>query len=105
MKTREAHWYHLAAARMSRRDFVRIGRDVAGIVALGSLGACRADRSAQLAVSPFPSGVASGDPDAGGMVLWTRLSGEGMREAGLAAEPVAVRWEVAADESFARIVR
>ncbi len=105
VKTTEAHWYDLTAARMSRRDFVRIGRDVAGIVALGSLGACRSDRTAQLAVSPFPSGVASGDPDAEGMVLWTRLSGEGMRDAGLATEPVAVRWEVAADESFSRVVR
>ena len=105
VKTREAHWYDLAAARMSRRDFVRIGRDVAGIVALGSLSACRGDRTARLAAPPFPSGVASGDPDAEGMVLWTRLSAEGMREAGLATEPVAVRWEVAADESFSRVVR
>ena len=105
VKTREAHWYDLAAARVSRRDFVRIGRDLAGIVALGSLSACRGDRTAQLATAPFPSGVASGDPDGGGMVLWTRLSEEGIREAGLARDPVAVRWEVAADEGFARIVR
>ncbi len=105
MKTRATHWYDLAAGRLSRREFVRIGRDLAGVVALGSLSACRGDRTAQLAVSPFPSGVASGDPDAGGMVLWTRLSAEGVRDAGLALDPVAVRWEVAADETFSRVVR
>ena len=105
MKTKSAYWYDLTAARLSRRDFVRIGRDAAGLVALGSLSACRGDRIVQLAASPFPCGVASGDPDAGGVVLWTRLSQEGVRDAGQALDPVAVRWEVAADEGFARIVR
>jgi alkaline phosphatase D len=47
---------------------------------------------------PFGLGVASGYPHPGGMLLWTRLTGE--------LPPVAlpVRWEIAADESLSRIV-
>ena len=46
----------------------------------------------------FALGVASGSPRVDGMVLWTRLVG-----AGLPAR-TAVRWEVAEDDAFARIV-
>jgi hypothetical protein len=48
-------------------------------------------------VPRFALGVASGQPRADGMVLWTRLSG-----ADLPPE-VAVRWELAEDEAFTRI--
>ncbi|MDP1565046.1 MAG: alkaline phosphatase D family protein, partial [Polaromonas sp.] len=49
--------------------------------------------------NPFGLGVASGSPTASSVVLWTRLL--------LAAEqgPAAVRWEVAHDEQFSRIVQ
>jgi alkaline phosphatase D len=47
---------------------------------------------------PFTLGVASGDPQPDGFVLWTRLIG-------LEAVGAAVRWEVASDERFTRIVR
>ena len=46
----------------------------------------------------FALGIASGQPHASGMVLWTRLTGEGL------ADRVPVRWELAEDEAFARIV-
>jgi alkaline phosphatase D len=45
----------------------------------------------------FALGVASGSPRPDGMVLWTRLVGDGL------ADGVDVAWEVAHDESFARI--
>ena len=44
----------------------------------------------------FRHGVASGDPDATSVVLWTRLSSE-------EAAP-SVRWELASDEGFADVV-
>ncbi|MEX0637941.1 MAG: alkaline phosphatase D family protein [Burkholderiales bacterium] len=47
---------------------------------------------------PFGLGVASGYPHPGGMLLWTRLTGE------LPAVGLPVRWEIAADESLSRIV-
>ena len=46
----------------------------------------------------FALGVASGRPRADGMVLWTRLTG------GALPDRVDVRWQVAHDEGFGRIV-
>lgn len=51
--------------------------------------------------NPFALGVASGDPGADGVVLWTRL----LPEASHARQPATVRWELADDEGFRRIVQ
>mgnify|MGYP002336029826 CR=1 FL=1 len=53
----------------------------------------------------FTLGVASGDPSADGVVLWTRLAPEPLFGGGMPDRPVAVRWELALDESMRRIVR
>lgn len=54
---------------------------------------------------PFALGVASGDPWPDGFVIWTRLAPRPLDEhGGMPAVPVAVAWEVAADEHFRRIV-
>ncbi|UAK24540.1 alkaline phosphatase D family protein [Sphingomonas nostoxanthinifaciens] len=56
--------------------------------------------------NPFTLGVASGDPAPDGMVLWTRLAPEPLAgDGGMPPRPVRVRWEVAEDEHFARVVR
>lgn len=50
-----------------------------------------------LAANPlFQHGVASGDPDATSVVLWTRIS---------AGAPLTVEWELAVDAKFARIIQ
>ena len=49
-------------------------------------------------VERFALGIASGQPRADGVVLWTRLTGAAL------GERVAVQWEVADDERFADIV-
>ena len=57
---------------------------------------------------PFTLGIASGDPTADGVVLWTRLATDPLDESGLGGmptRPVAVRYEVATDERFTRVVR
>lgn len=54
---------------MNRREFARVGRDLAGLIALGALGSCRNGPEPRLKSHPFPHGVASGDPDADGVVL------------------------------------
>jgi alkaline phosphatase D len=49
-------------------------------------------------VPRFSLGIASGQPHASGMVLWTRLTGAGL------PERVTVHWELARDEAFNDIV-
>ncbi len=51
--------------------------------------------------NPFTLGVASGDPSADGVVLWTRLVPDDSH----ASQALTVRWELADDEGFQRIVQ
>ena len=80
--------------------------------ALGALGLASAStlwlpRSAwsqpKLASNPFALGVASGSPTHDSVVLWTRLVDGSL--SGHAAKPVTVRWEVADDDKFDRILQ
>ncbi|GAB3998429.1 alkaline phosphatase D family protein [Nocardioides marmoraquaticus] len=57
---------------------------------------------------PFTLGVASGDPFPDSVVLWTRLAVDPLADDGLggmAARTYPVRWQVAEDPRFARVVR
>jgi alkaline phosphatase D len=99
MKSRTDRWFDLFGRSLTRRDFVRVGADVAACVALGSL-PIEASATPRFADDPFVYGVASGEPRPDGLVLWTRLAPGAARP-----ERVAVRWEVAEDESFKRVVR
>lgn len=55
---------------------------------------------------PFSLGVASGDPTADGMVLWTRLAPQPLEPGGgMPPEPVMVAWEIAEDEAMTRLVQ
>lgn len=53
---------------------------------------------------PFRLGVASGSPRADSIVLWTRLVAQPLDPQPYAAVALAVRWEIADDEGFKRIV-
>lgn len=55
---------------------------------------------------PFSLGVASGDPWPDGFVIWTRLAPRPLEEhGGMPMVAVPVKWDVAEDESFSRIVQ
>ncbi len=54
---------------------------------------------------PFTLGVASGDPTADGVVLWTRLAPDPLRGGGMPTAPLEVEWSIAEDESMSRTVR
>jgi alkaline phosphatase D len=61
----------------------------------------------ELAGDPFTLGVASGDPLADAVILWTRLAPDPLAPdgtGGMPAEAVDVVWEVADDEGFTTIV-
>jgi len=56
-----------------------------------------------LNTDPFTLGVASGDPEPDGVVLWTRLALNPLAEDGMGGMPNGsfdVKWEVASDERF-----
>ena len=57
-----------------------------------------------VASNPFTLGIASGDPEAERVILWTRLAPEPIG-GGMPEVDVPVVWEVALDADFARIVR
>ena len=54
---------------------------------------------------PFTLGVASGSPFTTGVVLWTRLAPEPLGGGGAGPDAIVVRWELAEDEGFGRIVQ
>ena len=61
---------------------------------------------ARFSSNPFVLGVASGSPTHDGVVLWTRLVQTGLFGGGaLGKDAITVRWEIADDENFARIVQ
>ena len=78
-------------ARLNRRETLKL-LAVAGTVSAGA----RPGLAQAPAEGAFRHGVASGDPDASSVVLWTRVSSD-------EAAP-SVRWEVAADPEFATVV-
>ncbi len=72
---------------------------------VGSMWSCAAVvRHPVFITDPFQLGVTSGDPTADGVVLWTRLAPSPLEGGGLGPESVAVRWEIARDERFTKMV-
>ncbi len=86
---------------ITRRKFVK----GAAAVLLGSL-ICR-DVSARptFTSDPFKLGVASGSPRPDSIVLWTRLAPKPLEGGGLEPVPIEVKWEIADDEAFHKIVK
>ena len=65
-------------------------------------------RLSRIRSDPFTLGVASGEPSADGVVIWTRLAPNPLADDGFGGMPargVDVEWEVARDEWFNHIVR
>ncbi len=102
----------------SRRNILSAG--VAGTTLLTASTLSRADAGSavvdqrptaaarRLRRNPFTLGVASGDPDPQGFVIWTRLAPSPLEGDGLGGMPsrrYQVRWQVARDARFRRIER
>ncbi|MGI5152806.1 alkaline phosphatase D family protein [Plantactinospora sp. CA-294935] len=97
---------------LPRRSFLALGGVAAGAAVLAAepASATSADTNDRLTLPGyvFTLGVASGDPTPDGVVLWTRLAPDPLALDGLGGMPgrtVQVRWEVAEDEGFRRVVR
>ncbi|WP_405919380.1 alkaline phosphatase D family protein [Streptomyces longwoodensis] len=102
--------FRAAARRIGRRRFLTTGAAAmalafavdlprTGVAAAAEMNAARIDSD------PFTLGIASGDPQPGSVVLWTRLAPAPYQpDGGLPAERIDVDWEVARDPSFATVV-
>jgi alkaline phosphatase D len=85
---------------VDRRRLIGAGLAAPAILGFGARAAWAA------ADTPFTLGIASGEPWPDSVVLWTRLAPRPLEgDGGMRAAPVAVRWELAEDDRFARIVR
>ncbi|MGX1269622.1 alkaline phosphatase D family protein [Streptomyces phaeoluteigriseus] len=100
-----------AARHFGRRRFLTVTGAAAALAfavnlpAAGTAAAAELD-PARITDDPFTLGVASGDPLPDSVLLWTRLAPAPYQpDGGLPAERVAVRWELAHDEDFRRVVR
>ena len=100
-----------------RRIFLATAGQLAG---LATLAACHDSRSgsassdagvgnvmpasASQGAYPFSLGVASGSPLPDAVVIWTRILYDPLNAAAMPALAIPVRWEMADDEHFGRIV-
>ncbi|MEO9323561.1 alkaline phosphatase D family protein [Nocardioides sp. C4-1] len=97
----------MAPSDAGRRTFLRSVGTVAGLAAVGlhPLDHAMAGPGRPRG-NPFTLGIASGEPRAHGVLLWTRLVPEPLcPDGGMPARPSAVQWQVAADRHFRRVVR
>jgi len=95
----------MATRRIGRRRVFRgLGVAAGLVVAPALLRGVRAD-AASLSDDLFSLGVASGDPDAHSVVLWTRLAPEPLNGGGMGNGSVPVRWEVAIDPGMVHVLR
>ncbi|MDX6236835.1 MAG: alkaline phosphatase [Kribbellaceae bacterium] len=90
---------------ISRRTLVLGGLAAAGATALP----VRSTVIAATAAVPYPFqvGIASGEPDAGSVVLWTRLAPSPLNadgHGGMAGADVTVDWQVSTDDLFTTLV-
>lgn len=95
---------------LGRRGFLTLTTTAAalafatGLPGTGTASAAELD-GAQIGEDPFSLGVASGDPLPDSVILWTRLAPEPYEPGGgLGARRVTVRWEVAGDRRFRRVL-
>src|SRR5690349_7352737 len=86
---------NLWRGRIDRRVFLLGG---IAVVAAGALPHARG--RARWASDPFTLGVASGDPASDGVVIWTRLAPEPLRDGGGLDQPVDVTWEIGDDSTM-----
>jgi len=90
---------------VSRRLFLAYSASLSAIPLLGQQAAAKTHK-VKLDADPFGVGIASGDPTADGVVLWTRLATKPLEpNGGMDPHSVEVTWEIADDEAMRHVVR
>ena len=100
----------MAILLTERRQFLQLASYAAASAASLSLPRSvwsQTDSARRFDINPFALGVASGSPTPDSVVLWTRLidSNAGFFGTNFDSKAIAVRWEVADDDKFSRIVQ
>ena len=91
---------------LGRRSFLAGSASFAAAALLSSCTNPRVTTHPKFSAYPFSLGVASGDPLADGVVLWTRLAPRPLEPGGgMGASNVAVSWQIAEDEAMSRVVQ
>lgn len=88
---------------LSRRDALAAGGAGALAFSVGGLSAPQAARAMPRGAYPFVAGVASGEPAASSIVLWTRLALDALGREQIRGT-VPVFWQIAEDERMRRVV-
>src|SRR5688572_19428718 len=92
-------------AMLSRRGFLTGAGALATFALSGEPWRGRAQARLRFSDHPFKLGIASGDPQPDGFVLWTRLAPDPLDGGGMTADPVTVEWQVAVDDRMSRVVQ
>jgi alkaline phosphatase D len=96
------HWLRQP---MTRRSLLAGGAALCGLPYARLFAQAAGGPPPRWAASPFSLGVASGDPTATGVVLWTRLAPDPLNGGGMPRASMDVEWEVGSDEGMQRVVR
>ena len=89
---------------IERRRFLQYLASVSAIPTLATQVSGYVEKAPVFSQNPFTLGVASGDPEHDGVVLWTRLSESPLVGEVTLSNAIQVKWEVAHDEAFSSIV-
>src|SRR5918998_5376244 len=97
--------YDRLLARLSRRELLKIAGTL-GLSALAQpVAALQTFSRPVFRDYPFALGVASGEPLADGVVLWTRLAPVPLAGGGMPTANVDVGWEIASDRTFRNVAQ
>jgi alkaline phosphatase D len=89
---------------MNRRHFLDLARYAALCATVPN--EWRVTRRPRLVDNPFQLGIASGDPTASAITLWTRIAPRPLEpEGGMNGQRTVVSWELADDDTFTKIVQ
>src|SRR4051812_35100241 len=91
--------------RLDRRKFLLVTGSLSAAAVWSSRALGTVLASPKFSGYPFSLGVASGDPRADGVVLWTRLAPKPLEGGGMGDEAIEVAWQVAEDEGMTKVVQ
>jgi alkaline phosphatase D len=96
---------HRHMSNIDRRKFLEYTMlGVGSAISASLIPAEAASAQQRFSRNPFTLGVASGDPSASGIVLWTRLAPDPSDPMALGPQMLPVGWRVATDDQMRRVV-